>query len=245
MRVSFRHLFLTILILCLPFGVGQVACAQTPDSIPEATSPINVRPFEQEKLKQLQASKEFEYFEEVKPDETFLERLWRKFKQWLRDVIFNGQSSTLWEYLIYAVLAGAILLVIIKIQGIDIGSLLGKKAVASEMPYEVYEENIHEMDINGLIEEAIQQRDFRKAIRLHYLQSLKNLTNHGFILWKPGKTNRSYINEIKATDLRHEFEQLTSMFEYVWYGGAALGDELFTSARAEFILFDKQLNQYA
>ncbi|MEJ8800829.1 DUF4129 domain-containing protein [Pontibacter sp. H249] len=244
MRVTFKQLYTFILILCLLLGFGPASYAQQ-DSIPASTTPVTVRHFNEQDLKQLKSSKDFEYFEEAKPDQTFLEKLWSGFKRWLTKVFYGGQSSGIWELLIYVVIVGAIILLIIKIQGMDIPSLFGKKSEVSEMPYQVYEENIHEMDMQALIEEAVQQRDFRKAIRLHYLQSLKHLTNRGFILWKPGKTNRSYISEINSLELRREFEQLTSMFEYVWYGGAALGDELFASARAEFILFDKQLNQYA
>lgn len=245
MRATFRQLYTFILILCLLPGAGPVSYAQAQDSIPASVKPVTVRQFDQEKLQELQASKDFQYFEEVKPDKTFLEKIWSSIKRWLSKVFYSGQSSGIWEVLIYVVIVGAIIVVIIKIQGMDIRNIFGKKAVSDEMPYEVYEENIHEMNISALIEEAMQQRDFRKAIRLHYLQSLKNLTDHGFILWKPGKTNRSYIKEIRSQELSREFEQLTSMFEYVWYGGAALGDELFASARAEFIHFNKQLNQYA
>lgn len=245
MKVTFKQLAFFILILCLPFGFGAAALAQAPDSVPAASSAIKPRAFSQAKLKQLRESSDFEYFEEVRPDESFLEKLWRRIKKWLSGMVRTGQSTGLWEVLIYVAIAGAIVLFILKIQGIGFGSLFGKKSLAVDVPYEVYEENIHEMDLKNMIAQAVEQRDFRKAIRLHYLQSLKNLANLEFIRWKPGKTNRSYIAEIKDPTLRHEFEQLTSMFEYVWYGGAALGDELFASAKAEFAHFDNKLSQFA
>ncbi|WP_299820841.1 DUF4129 domain-containing protein [uncultured Pontibacter sp.] len=245
MRATFKQLHTFILILCLLLSFGPATYAQAQDGIPASATPVTIRHFNEQELQKLKASKDFEYFEEVKPDQNFLERAWSGFKKWLRKIFYTSKSGPVWEYLLYAALVAGIILIIIRLLGMDTGNLFGKKTEISDMPYQVYEENIHEMDMKALIEEAVQQRDFRKAIRLHYLQSLKHLTDRGFILWRPGKTNRSYISEIKSQELRREFEQLTSMFEYVWYGGAALGDELFASARAEFILFDKQLNQYA
>ncbi|GAB3204597.1 hypothetical protein ABID22_002511 [Pontibacter aydingkolensis] len=245
MKETFKQPYTFILILCLLLGFGPATYAQSKDSIPASQVPVTVRQFDPEQVEELRSDKDFQYFEEVKPDKTFLEKVWNKFTRWLSKVFYSTKSGPVWEYLIYAFIVAGIIFIIVKLLRMDMTNLFSRKSIESEMAYEVYEENIHEMDIRSLIEEAIGQRDFRKAIRLHYLQSLKNLTDHGFILWKPGKTNRSYINEIKAPELRREFEQLTSMFEYVWYGGAALGDELFTSARAEFILFDKQIKQYA
>lgn len=193
----------------------------------------------------MRASEDFQYYEEVRPANTFWERLSRRIKTWLREVLYQGQASGFWEFLIYVVIAAAIVYIVVKMQHVDVGSLFGKKSANNETPYNVFEENIHELDLKALTDEAVTQRDFRKAIRLHYLQSLKTLTDRGLIHWSPSKTNRSYIAEIQQPDIRHEFEQLTSMFEYVWYGGAALGDELFNSARAEFIQFDTHLKQQA
>ncbi|RDV14199.1 DUF4129 domain-containing protein [Pontibacter diazotrophicus] len=245
MRVSFKHLFIFLFSFCLLCGFGTIAYAQAPDSVPAATAPVQVRLPDQEKLENMRASEDFQYYEEVRPANTFWERLSRRTKTWLREVLYQGQARGFWEFLIYVVIATAIVYIVVKMQHVDVGSLFGKKSANNETPYNVFEENIHELDLKALTDEAVTQRDFRKAIRLHYLQSLKTLTDRGLIHWSPSKTNRSYIAEIQQPDIRHEFEQLTGMFEYVWYGGAALGDELFNSARAEFTQFDTLLKQQA
>lgn len=241
MRAIFRHTYTFILICLLLLSAGTATHAQATDSIPAATAPVQVRHFDEEKLAEMRASDDFQYYEEVKTGKTFLERLWYRITNWLREVFYKGRASGAWEYLIYALITAAIVYIVIKMQDVDVSGLFGKKAPRMDVPYDVLEENIHDLDLQALIEEAVAQRDFRKAIRLHYLQSLKHLTDRGLIDWSPSKTNRSYITEINQPDIRQEFELLTSMFEYVWYGGAALGDELFNAARAEFDQFNQHL----
>ncbi|WP_266205975.1 DUF4129 domain-containing protein [Pontibacter kalidii] len=245
MRESFKYLHSFILILCLLLGSGPIAHAQLQDSIPAARQPVMVRPLDAEQLEAMRASEDFQYYEEVNTGATFWERLKHRLQRWLQDVFYEGQASGFWEVLLYLALAAAIVFIIIKMQNVETGGLFGRKAVSMSMPYEVLEENIHEMDMKALIAEATAQRDYRKAVRLHYLQSLKLLTDRTLIEWKAGKTNRSYISEIKPGPIRQEFEQLTGMFEYVWYGGAALGDEVYTSAQAEFNQFDNLVKQHA
>ncbi|GHA55789.1 DUF4129 domain-containing protein [Pontibacter akesuensis] len=242
MRAIFRHTY-TFILICLLLCTGTATRAHATDSIPAATAPVQVRSFDDDKLEEMRASEDFQYYEEVKTGETFLERLWYRIINWLREVFYKGRASGAWEYLIYALITAAIVYIVIKMQDVDVSGLFGKKAPVTDVPFEVLEENIHELNLQALLEEAVTQRDFRKAIRLHYLQSLKLLTDRGLIDWSPSKTNRSYISEINQTDIRREFELLTSMFEYVWYGGAALGDELFSAARAEFEQFNQHLKE--
>lgn len=245
MRVSFKLLFTFLFSFCLLYFSGTEAHALPQDSVPNARIPVQVRLPDQDKLEAMRNSEDFRYYEEVRPANTFWERLGNRLKKWLREVLYQGQASGIWEIIIYVIIAAAIVYLVIKMQHVEVGSLFGKKSTNSEMPYDVFEENIHALDLQAMLEEAVSQRDFRKAIRLQYLQSLKMLTDRGLIQWRPGKTNRSYITEIDQPEIRQEFEQLTSMFEYVWYGGAALGDELYSSARAAFINFDAHLKQHA
>ncbi|WP_347159465.1 DUF4129 domain-containing protein [Pontibacter chitinilyticus] len=243
MKANFKRFPVFILVLGLLFGLSRIACALPQDSIPAARQPVVVRQPDKETLAALQADKDFEYFEEVRPTNTFWERLMARLQHWLKELFYQGEASGFWELMIYLLITAAIAFVVIKMQHVDVGSLFGKKPQQTDTPYAVYEENIQDMDMAALLAEAIAQHDYRKAIRLHYLQSLKQLTELGLIHWKPGKTNRSYITEIQLPGIRQEFEQLTSMFEYVWYGGAGLGQELFASARITFQQFDALVKQ--
>lgn len=245
MKVIFKQLSYSILLICLLLSFGTGAYAQQPDSLAGSHAPAAVRLPDPGKLDKLRADKDFHYFEEVVQGETFWERVQHKVAKWLRRIFYQDQTRDFWEYLIYGLLVAAIVFIIIKMQKVHVTGMFGRKARTAEIPYHVVEENIHELDLAALIEEAVTQHEFRKAIRLHYLQSLKKLADANYIHWKPGKTNRSYTAEIQQTRIRQEFEQLTGLFEYVWYGGAALGAGPFDHARQEFIQFDNLLKQHA
>lgn len=245
MKVYFKNLYFFIFITCLLLSLGTVGYSRTQDSVAVRHNSVQVRLPDPTKLKELKADKDLQYFEEVKADDTLWQRLLYKIRKLLQEIFYQGKTSGFWEGLMYVALVVAIVFVIVRMWKVDVAGLLKKKENTVAIPYDVVEENIHELDLQGLIEEAITQHEHRKAIRLLYLQSLKRLTDAGMINWKPGKTNRSYIAEVQHPLIRQEFEQLTSMFEYVWYGGAALGATVFGNARSEFDQFDHLLKQHA
>jgi hypothetical protein len=113
------------------------------------------------------------------------------------------------------------------------------------VPYETHAENIHELDFNTLLDEAVQQQDYRRAIRLYYLHTLKQLTDRELIHWQPGKTNRSYIRELQAKALRTDFEKITALFEYVWYGGSRVTEAHFSATRQAFVAFNQLIGRHA
>lgn len=246
MKANIKPLYILTLLTLLQLALGLPLYAQTvPDSIPAGTPPAQVRNLNETKLQELRSSEDFRYYEPTDPGDSFLDKAWYKFKQWVKNTFFKSGSGKVWEYLLYILLAVAIVFIILKLMKMDETGMFGKSNSKGTLPYEVLEEDIHAIDFEQLLAEAEQHRDFRKAIRLHYLQSLKRLTDRDLINWSPGKTNRSYLPELTDPALRREFSQLTGMFEYVWYGGAALGDELYASAKEEFAAFNKLLQQRA
>ena len=89
---------------------------------------------------------------------------------------------------------------------------------ASKLPYSVYEEDIGSTDFPGEIETAVAQANYRKAIRLLYLYSLRILSDKKYIEWQPSKTNYDYVNELRNEVSRNQFQGILYYFEYVWYG---------------------------
>ena len=118
-----------------------------------------------------------------------------------------------------------------------LGGLFGRKAEEDLLAYHRLTENIHELDFSTLIEEAIEGHNYRLAIRLYYLKTVKQLTDKQHIHWQPTKTNRVYVDELGSSVLRKEFEQLTSQFEYVWYGEFQVTETEFHLLRDQFQFF--------
>ena len=62
-----------------------------------------------------------------------------------------------------------------------------------------------------------------------------------WIKWKKDKTNRNYLNELKALDIKNQFSQLTNIFERVWYGEVAVNEAIFTEIEGQFKGFNNNI----
>lgn len=96
------------------------------------------------------------------------------------------------------------------------------------LPYTVEEDTIYGVDFQGGIAEAVSHYDYREAIRLLYLQTLKQLSDQGRIDWQLYKTPTQYINEVRIP----AFRQLTNHFLRVRYGNFEATETLFHTMRA-------------
>ncbi len=99
------------------------------------------------------------------------------------------------------------------------------------------EQIIKEADLDSLINEAVNGKDYRLAIRYYYLKILKQLIDNQLIDWHPDKTNRDYVNELKAKDLKTLFKHLTFIYDYVWYGKFTPAEKDFKDIKDDFNKF--------
>ena len=101
-------------------------------------------------------------------------------------------------------------------------------------------EDIHEIDFDKIIAEAISNKHYRIAIRYLYLKSLRDLSLKGFIIWKADKTNLDYLNELRLPAFEKPFGEVTRLFDYAWYGNIEINEPLFQRIK---IVFDKLSHQ--
>jgi hypothetical protein len=110
-----------------------------------------------------------------------------------------------------------------------------KKTTVVKSDLEAPIENIEEMDIHSLLEQARAAGDFRLATRLYYLSILKKLNEHGFIAWKKDKTNHDYLSELFSREYYfEEVSGLTLSYEQVWYGDRTLTEASFQKLASRF-----------
>jgi len=105
----------------------------------------------------------------------------------------------------------------------------------------VLDENIHEMDFDKLIEDALMKKDYRGGVRLVFLYSLKMLSDKNLIHWDQGKTNHDYLDELKQDELRGGFNDLNLYFEYAWYGNFTINAETFAHVQQIFSVWKANL----
>ena len=95
-------------------------------------------------------------------------------------------------------------------------------------------EDIHVLNFDEMIADAERKLNYRYAIRLHYLNILKNLTDAGLIDWQIDKTNREYEYELRGTRFSSGFNPVTYIFNAAWYGDFPINDQLYYEAKTTF-----------
>lgn len=92
-----------------------------------------------------------------------------------------------------------------------------------QLGYVTEEDTIYGIDFHEEITHALAGQNYRQAIRLLYLQTLKQLSDEGKIDWQLYKTPTQYIYEVRTP----VFRQLTNHFLRVRYGNFEASESLF------------------
>lgn len=140
-------------------------------------------------------------------------------------------------------LGGFIIFVILKVLlGFDAQfwkSSRSSKKITDRLIYD--DEDLHELPLEGLLKQALENKNFRLAIRYYYLTSLKILSNKEVISYHKDKTNSAYLLEIENMDIKNQFSYLSYVYAYVWYGEFTLDEASFISAQNKYQSFLKSL----
>ena len=105
------------------------------------------------------------------------------------------------------------------------------------------EENIPEANTRSLLQKAIDQEAYNLAVRLYFLNALKELTQKQLIQWKKDKTNRDYQWELSNHYLKKDFKQLVNIFDHVWYGNRLINQQDFQAIEPYFQNFIQLIHQ--
>jgi hypothetical protein len=216
-------------------SVADIIDSEGDDSrAPNDSLKIEARNFEGATLNNLRSDGDLQYKEPPTIAESLWDRALLLIKQFL-DSLFTGAVSTNWgrvfSYILGLVLVIVLIMMILRVNAFKV---FYSGQGASTIPYHALDENIHEMDFDKLIQEAIADGDYRKGIRLLFLNSLKMLADKNFIHWEQGKTNHDYLSELTAADLKEGFNELNYYFEYAWYGNFAVNHEMFLKVQHAF-----------
>ena len=98
------------------------------------------------------------------------------------------------------------------------------------------ENNLHETDLDRYLRTAITNNDYRLAVRLYYLNILKQYSLHELIVWKKDKTNGEYLTEIRRRNdpTYPDFRTATLLFERVWYGDKVINERGYAEIQRVF-----------
>lgn len=203
------------------------------------TNVVDFRVPAREKIKEYQEDYRFKY-DEPQKDISF----WDRFIYWLNNLINKTfrvfSESGIPGIALLIVVVVLLCLLVLKFLGVDYRKILGKKEIDTP-EINIYTENVHEMDFDTLISNAMRNKDYRLVVRFLYLKNLKLLSDKEIIEWKTNKTNYSYQHEITNPTLRSKFLETTLIFDYIWYGEFALDESRFSDINVRMNDFNNMI----
>lgn len=183
---------------------------------------------------------EFTY--EIKPKaKSQLERLLEAIRRLLDNLFSYGDSSTdtsgftIFMRILAVLIFGFVIYMIVRALLNKEGMWIFSRSRKNISIQDINEENIHQMDFKQLTEDTKKSGDYKLAVRYYYLWLLKKLSNNDIIDWHWDKTNRDYLYEIKNSTLKKDFEYLSYVYDYSWYGDFPLDEAAFVKAEKAFI----------
>lgn len=102
-------------------------------------------------------------------------------------------------------------------------------------------QDIFSIDYAASIRTALQQKNYRLAIRLQYLELLKKLSDKELIHFLPDKTNFEYLTQMRSSDYYDDFFAATRNYEYSWYGLFDISENMYQKINNTFLHLKQKL----
>jgi hypothetical protein len=249
-----RRLLIIILLFFLnALTIGQTAVLDSPQAPIEVnktadtaaiifdTSFIEVRQPSAEKIKDFKNDRDFWYDREDVPH-TIWDKIWLWFMQQINNIFFTKAFGVFIDSLLYAIIGISIIFIVYNLVKSKKHGVLYKQR--NDNYYQEYlEEDIKAIDFNVLIKNAVEQNDFKTAIRFYYIKILKKLSAKKIIDLKIHKTNRHYLKEIKTENIKNSFDEITYLFEWICYGEIGIDANGYREVENKFSDFEINLEK--
>ena len=220
--------------------IDSIAVSDPPPVEVQQAEPIaapSIRHFDEGALRAYRAdpSLQFDLPKDVEPT------WWDRFKAWLLELLESifgsGPGRFLFGKLIWIlVVLGALVLFFLAMRrGVFTGAFKGKPrsaVVVNDM-----HEELHAEDLGALVQQAEEVGEWRRAVRLRYLQVLRYGLDNDLLQWRPEYTDRDYSSQLSDPAKREAFGKIAFTFQWVWYGEAQLDRASYNQLTAPFAAF--------
>lgn len=240
---------LSFVFIILIFASSICFAQDTEDGVIYDDSDVKEQSITEESLDKYKSDDDFNYIEVENDNES----AWEKFKAWLRNIltkfweaIFGVGSASGFLYFVFRILPYILLGVLVYLLvrfflKVNSNAVITASKEKGSISYSEEEEIIKSQDIPALIKDAIRNKNYRLAIRYYYLLALKQLTDREIITWQAQKTNEDYIKELNALPIRSDFEHITRIYDYVWYGEFDVDNYKFEALKIPFEQLSKSI----
>lgn len=180
---------------------------------------------------------EFDYSSQAGQAQNLFKRFLRWFFGWIDEsfgINIPPYTLEIIEYLIYILMGGLIIYLFVRFLSGEKLSAIFTKQATSILDINLSEEHIENVDLDALIKSALEEKDYRLAVRYHYLRILKLLSQKGIIDWHFEKTNSDYQYEIEAQGIKSGFRDVSYLYDHIWYGEQEIDGLKYEAVSARF-----------
>lgn len=184
-------------------------------------------------IAQWQAQEDFDYNRELVDDGTsFTQWLMLRLDELINDIIGEAAGNAVVQWLLVGVGVGVLGLIAWYIWRYHPGLFMLQEHEGTD--YGESEDNIYGVDFDTALSRTLGQGNYREAIRLLYLQTLKHLSDAQLIDWQLYKTPTQYVREFSTSGSGSSggaavasFRTLTTHFLRIRYGNFPANRELY------------------
>ncbi len=214
-----------ITIICSVF-IGFIAyCQEETHNLQYDKTPLELQKISPKDLASFKKDTAFDYTEKKLDSSWF-----NKFSLWLKNSmlsilksIFGAEKATEIFQILITVLIYLSFLILVYLLfrfflNVNSKSLITNNTQVNTIQFTEEEELLQHKDLEKLLQTAVQQKNYRLAIRYYFLLSLQKLNEKKWITWEQQKTNADYIKELQSKPLKEAFSTIAKIYDYVWYG---------------------------
>ncbi|MGI9545201.1 MAG: DUF4129 domain-containing protein [Cyclobacteriaceae bacterium] len=198
---------------------------------------VDLRSFDQQKWEEATKDVKFEKPEKEKKKEEEKEEKSKTSRDWS----FGSWDFGGLQNLLFIVAIGLLLFFVIRL--LNSQFLRKEKKIATEVSEVNFEDDLENQDLQSFLDKALQNKDYKQAIRLYYLMIIQDLNQKGWIKWERDKTNSRYVREMASQTSGNQFREITSQFNFIWYGDHLVDEAMFTQESPKFQKFIDQIKE--
>ncbi len=220
------------------YAFGQDSLAIKED----LNSEIEIRIPDPEVIQGFAEDSDFQYEGLPENPDSLRDRLVALLFRWINFLFGNPVGNFLLRVVLYGFVIALVLAIINQAIGGNLINIFNKKKTGEAFDLNIQEQNINDIDLQGLLNEAIANSNYSIATRYIYLIVLKLLNEKELITWSIEKTNFDYERELSGHRLSSSFNSLTYYYEYVEYGDFNIDKTKFAKVTALYQNLESELS---
>ncbi|MFD2588268.1 hypothetical protein ACFSQJ_15110 [Croceitalea marina] len=205
----------------------------------DSMSTVHERSFDD--LNKKYNGEDFDYDIKTGESQNLLSRFLRWIGRGLSDIFginLSPEALKLLEYIVYFLMGGLVIYLLVRVLVNEKFNSVFTRKAKTIFDIDLAEQHIESLDLDTLLAAAINKKDYRLAVRYHFLKILKKLSQNDIIEWHFDKTNTDYQNEIKQQKLQSGFKEVAYLYDYIWYGEQPIDRPMYETAETRFVVLN-------